>query len=150
MHYTPNTVWIYTGLPGSGKTTLIGQRHPRALVCSSDHHFTGRDGVYRYVPAEIGQAHAACLRKFVGLAISHDGDIAVDNTGTSASEVAPYAALALAYGRALHIVTVECHPEVAFARNLHGVSMETIVAMHKQLQERVLAPWWSQETIFNG
>ncbi len=147
--YQPNTVWIYSGLPGGGKSTTIAKRHARLPVCSSDHWFT-KAGVYNFVPAEIGEAHGACLRKFVGLVIEAGCDIVVDNTNTSVAEIAPYAALALAYGRKLQIVTVECDPEVAFARNVHGVTRETIAAMHKQLQERVLAPWWPQETIFNS
>jgi dephospho-CoA kinase len=144
-----NTVFIYTGIPGSGKTTVIGKRHRRTVpVCSADHWFMRlKQGVYNYVPAEIGQAHAACLRKFVGLVIEADIDIVVDNTNTSVAEVAPYAALALAYGREVKIITVECDPEVAFARNVHGVPLQTIKAMHAQLEARVLAPWWPQETL---
>ncbi len=149
MYPQPNTVWIYSGLPGGGKSTLIAQRHPYVPVCSSDHWFMNKNsGVYTYVPAEIGDAHGACLRKFVGL-VTRKTDVVVDNTNTSAIEVATYANLALAYGRKLQIITVQCDPEVAFARNVHGVSRETIAAMHKQLSERVLAPWWPHETITN-
>lgn len=151
MTFVPhgNTIYVYSGLPGAGKSSLIKQRHHvRTPTCSSDHWFT-KNGVYTFVPAEIGEAHAACLRKFVGLVIETPHDIVVDNTNTSTAEIAPYAALALAYGRKLQIVTVECDPAVAFERNVHGVTRETIELMHKQLCARVLAPWWPHETIYN-
>lgn len=147
-------VWVYSGLPGAGKTKLIGERHAGAPVCSSDHHFTREDGSYVYVPTEIGIAHAKCLVRFVDLcrreANWKTGEfptVVVDNTNTSTAEIAPYAAIALAYGHELQLVTVLCDPEVAFARNTHGVTLDTIKLMHEALRTRQLAPWWPHEVV---
>lgn len=145
-------VWIYSGLPGSGKTTLIARRHGTAPVCRTDDHFTKPDGSYVYIPSQIGIAHAECLRKFIDncrqewaageIAID---DLIVDNTNTTYAEIAPYAAIALAYGHELQIVTVECDPVKAYRRNKHLVPLETIMEMDKALRTRTIAPWWPHE-----
>lgn len=135
-------VVIYSGVPGSGKSTLAAKEHPGAPVCSADHFFE-RDSVYAFNPARLPEAHAACLRKFVELVQAGGWPvIVVDNTNTTAAEVAPYAALALAYDYALEIVTVHCDPDVAAARNTHGVPVHAVRAMATRLAERALPPWW--------
>jgi hypothetical protein len=146
------TVWIYCGVPGSGKTTISGKRHPGAPACSADHHFM-RSGSYLFAPRELPEAHASCLREFVDLVTPDpggpewDGDVVVDNTNTTVAEIAPYAALALAYGFELRIVIVECDPDVAHARNVHGVPLPAVRAMHDRLQSLLLPPWYTVEII---
>lgn len=139
-------VIIMLGVPGSGKST-----HAKALqlpIVSADDAFVGDDGVYRFNPADLPKAHASCLRRFVEL-VQHGMDVVVDNTNTSVAEIAPYAALAQAYGHELRLLRVECDPEVAATRNVHGVPAETVRAMHARLAATVklLPPWWPLETI---
>jgi hypothetical protein len=141
-------VYIYSGVPGSGKSTLVREHHAGAIVCSADHHFTDDDGVYRFDPTQLPEAHGACLRKFAGYAAiggPGDPDLVVDNTNTTVAEIAPYAALALAYGHELLVVTVECDPAVAAARNTHGVPEAAVKRMAASLAARQLPPWWKHE-----
>lgn len=140
---------ILTGLPGSGKSTIAEQLVAAgAAACSADYYFI-KEGVYRYVPAEIGLAHAACMRAFVNhitgnvvINVAHDADIVVDNTNTTSVEIAPYVAVANAFGWEHEIIRVECDPEVAFARQTHGVSRATFHHMERNLKQP-LPPWWN-------
>lgn len=154
-------VTIYSGVPGSGKSTIIRRDHPGAIVCSADHWYE-RNGSYLedFNPAELPKAHGACLLKFaralehgfsvLGATDALTYEIVVDNTNTTAVEIAPYAALALAYGANLEIVTVQCDPEVAAARNSHGVPRASVLAMADRIAKRDLPPWWPHRVIVNG
>lgn len=143
------TVTILCGIPGAGKSTLRAHTYAGVPVCSADDYFV-EDGVYRFDPSKLPAAHAACLRRFVYLLTERQEDITdivVDNTNTTVAEIAPYAALALAYGYTLDIVTVECDPEVAFTRQTHGVPLAAIQAMAKRLSARDLPPWWPHRRV---
>lgn len=143
-------VHILRGVSGSGKSTIAngGIRVANRVICSADDF----DGLYRngFNPSLLPQAHAACLKKFVS-ALQFDVDhIVVDNTNTTVAEVAPYAALALAYDASLMITTVKCNDlEAAFARNVHGVPLQGIKAqaLRLALSAEHMPPWWPQETV---
>ena len=140
-------VYIFSGLPGSGKTSIIRRDHAYAVVVSADHYFE-RDGEYRFEPSRLPDAHALCMRRFVNALILGTSEIVVDNTNCTTVEIAPYAAVALAYGYEVQIVTVECEPHVAHARNIHGVPLATVLAMSERLDRRELMPWWDSSVIF--
>lgn len=74
-------------------------------------------------------------------------DVVVDNTNTTVAEIAPYAALALAYGHELEIVTLDCDPAIGAKRNTHGVPLAACNAMHLRLADRQLPPWWNHRVI---
>lgn len=146
-------VIILRGVPGSGKSTYV-KRNPNAVVVSADHYFTDDKGLYNFDPTKLPLAHAKCLREFVDALLNHrdweqDVEIVVDNTNTSVMEVAPYAALALAYGASLRVVTLKCDPVAAAARNVHGVPESTVLAMAKRLEDETprLAPWWEHVVV---
>ncbi len=73
----------------------------------------------------------------------------VDNTNTTVAEVAPYAALALAYGYDLEIVILECNPDVASARNVHGVSKKVVLKQMNRLEslQKQLPSWWKVRVV---
>ena len=145
---TRSTVTILCGISGSGKSTFAKQIGGE--VCSADNFFTDDDGNYEFNPRFLSDVHAACLREYVELVRGGKGsDIVVDNTNTTLSEIAPYAALALAYGWELRIRIVECDVETAFARNVHGVSRETIEKQASRLSglKGSLPPWWPVECV---
>jgi predicted kinase len=141
---------ILCGVPGSGKST-----HAKGLkgaLVSADSYFEQPDGSYAFDPSKLPEAHALCLRRFVehirlGTFKFHNGDVVVDNTNTTVAEVAPYAALALAYGYDLVIRTIWCEPGTAWARNVHGVPLAAIKAMDARMRERQLPPWWPTENV---
>ena len=131
------------GIPGSGKSTWIKANRPHALVCSADHFFM-KDGEYRFEPSKISEAQAMCLRAFTEGAQDGLYDIVVDNTSTSLVELAPYVALANAYDHEVEIVHVDVAPEVAAARNVHGVPLKTCERMSLNIKATlsVFPPWW--------
>ncbi len=133
-------VIIMSGIPGSGKSTY--SKKLGGVVCSADHWFE-REGEYKFDPTKLGMAHGACLAKFTRALMAGEDVIVVDNTNTSSLELAPYVALAQAFGASCELVTIQCDPDVAFARNVHGVPLETIRRMAAALSARTLPPFWA-------
>lgn len=143
-------VIILRGVPGSGKTTLAKRQYDGACIVSADDYYM-RNGVYRFDPALLSMAHADCLRRFV--ALLSDGcscdRVVVDNTNTTVAEIAPYYALAIAFGLNPLIVTLIVDPIIAAARNVHGVSTEACIAMNKRIERETphFPQWWRHEEV---
>jgi len=142
------TVIILCGISGSGKSTRVAKFYPEAMVCSADHFFMV-GGEYRFDPSKLPQAHGSCLKQFVSCLQEKVETVVVDNTNTTVAEVAPYAALALAYGYDLRIEILKVDAQVAAARNLHGVPLVGIVKMAERLEtlKDSLPPWWPCEEV---
>lgn len=151
-------VYIMRGPSGAGKSTYAKTRWPNAVVCSADHFHIGEDGVYRFNPAKAGEAHAACLRKFVGSIVSETFNeasgydpqvIVVDNTNCQVAEIAPYASVALAYGWEVEIVNITVDPKVAASRNVHGCDSEVVERQMRNLRRAndFIPKWWKQTTV---
>lgn len=146
-----NKVFILVALPGAGKTTFCKAEFPDALRCSSDDYFEKIvDGsvVYDFKPELLGEAHRACLRKFVKGIEEKVPLIVVDNTNLSIAEIAPYAALAQAYEYQLEILLIDVNPEVAFARNKHGVPRDIFEKMMTAFFTLKIPSWWPNRTIY--
>jgi len=150
-------VILMSGIPGSGKST-IAKSFKGATIVSADHWFE-RTGVYQFNPAELGTAHGNCLRKFVATLINatdhldgYETVVVVDNTNTSVVELAPYVALAQAYGATIELINVKCDPEVAHKRNVHGVPLQGIKRMAEAIEARELPRFWdtSSSLSFNS
>ena len=73
--------------------------------------------------------------------------VVVDNTNTTVAEVSPYAALALAYGHTLKIMTFVGDWRIAARRNVHGVSEATVESQANRTGEAMFPPWWPHETV---
>lgn len=134
---------ILRGVSGSGKSRLAqSYASERTLIVSADHFFTNRQGEYRFDPAKLGQAHNTCLRDYAH-AVSWCGHewerIVVDNTNCSITDIAPYVALALAYGSSVSIIQIEEGVTIAASRNVHGVPIEAIgqqaIALHASMRQ---------------
>lgn len=72
---------------------------------------------YRFDPAKLPEAHAQCLKKFIRTAQGNTGGalgdvIIVDNTNSTVAEIAPYYAIAEAYGYDTRILRVRCRPRM--------------------------------------
>lgn len=146
-------VFIYCGIPGAGKSTIVANRHgAMANVCSSDLYFMEFDRatdalVYKFDASKLGEAHGQCLRFFITEVHNGEAEIIVDNTNTTIAEIAPYVAIAQAYSYDVEVITVLCEPEKAHARNVHGVPLEAIKAMAERLERRDMPPWWKHSVI---
>ena len=131
-------VVILRGISGSGKSTLAKKLYQDTpgfkAIYSADHFFVQTDGSYKFKPAKLGEAHRKCLLLFAKAMESSNDLLIVDNTNTTAMEIAPYAQLALAYGHAVEVITVECDLDVAASRNVHNVPRAVIVAQNIRLQ----------------
>jgi hypothetical protein len=147
-------VVILSGISGSGKSTIAmalatNPENGKVWRCSADDHFVDEDGVYKFDFTKLGDAHAACMFKFADLMHEEKmgtggvvDTLIVDNTNTSAVEIAPYVALAAAYGVKCEIVTILIDPVVAAQRNLHGVPEAGCKRMDAALRGRQLPPFW--------
>lgn len=141
-------IYILQGVSGSGKSSIASKLADADNICSADDFFM-RDGKYHFDPTKLGEAHGACLRKYVSLLLVNaqkGRPIVVDNTNTTIGEIAPYYSLAEAYGYKPVIITVECDPDEAAARNTHGVPVKVCWEMNRRimLTNAALPPWWNR------
>ncbi|KKN43561.1 hypothetical protein LCGC14_0702080 [marine sediment metagenome] len=159
-------VFVYTGLPGSGKSSVIKKRHPNAKVFSVDDYFMVGDK-YEFDPTKIGEAHADCFRRYIDCvrkfqwifdyrpgaemwdprAFGYHHDVVVDNTNTTTMEIAPYMLAAAAFYCEAEVITIKCAPQVAFDRNIHGVPLEAHQGLRDNLNARELPAWWTHTEI---
>jgi len=150
-------VAILAGLPGSGKSYMASVlrriyagpqaralTHGRAAVevVSSD-HFWAPD-YSDFDPAKLPQAHQACYRDFLTATMMERAPmVVVDNTNISSAEVAPYYLAGEALGYQVSLLRINVTPEVALARNIHGVPAEIVDKMNAAWLRRDVMPWWN-------
>lgn len=146
---------IMQGVSGSGKSTYIMRNFPSAIVVSADYYFVNVvTGNYEFNSELLGEAHANCLRSYIDTVVVwnnnvEDGVLVVDNTNCTVAEIAPYAAIATAYGHKLKIICLDIDPKVAAARNLHGVDELNVMMMAERIKNssKDLPPYWQREVI---
>lgn len=140
-------ITIMQGLPGSGKSTHAAKLKAQgAVIVSADDYFTENDeGVYKFDPTKLSEAHGQCMRRFVYAILNREDHVVVDNTNCTSEEIAPYMALANAYDYEARILRVEAEPDVCAKRNTHGVPVQAILAMAARLATFKGMPWWKVE-----
>lgn len=140
-------VIILRGISGSGKSThgrrLAGDR---GVICSADDFFMV-DGEYKFDFGKLQDAHSACFRKFLAALEAGTETVIVDNTNTQAWEISPYKLAGESFGYSVKIVEVKCDPEVAAARNTHGVPREGVLKMAARMAAEQLPPRWKVEVV---
>ena len=154
-----NRCIILRGVPGCGKTTLslllsVGGRISRVLS-TDDFFFDGKK--YKFDPERLAEAFDRNLREFLdtiwdfGKRDAYNHIIFVSNTSARVAEIAPYYAIAKAYGFAPTIVTIDISVETALERNVHDVPKATIEKTHKLMQdeEKMFPRWWDHLLIEN-
>lgn len=65
--------------------------------------------------------------------ISGAPEVVVDNTNTTWLEAERYVRVARQFGYAISVVTLDCDPDTAAARNSHGVPVATVRRMAANL-----------------
>jgi len=140
---------IMSGCSGSGKSTLAAAfsgKVDKATIVSADNWFIDATGTYCFDVTQLGKAHGACLQAFIETVRDNRDDLViVDNTNTSSEEIAPYYAIAQAYGVEVELVTVLCDPEKAAMRNKHGVPQSACKRMDAAIRNRKLPPFWAMK-----
>lgn len=156
------SVKILQGIPGSGKSyyacQLCAKHVDTALVgiVSADNFWdtlawkTGKKYWEVYNPMLLSKAHNECLQKFLSILqspVETDVFIVVDNTNTTIGEIAPYWALADAFGYDIEIIRCAFPVQLAAARNSHGVSLQAILNIQKRIDNFIPMPWWKIRTV---
>ena len=127
-------VTILRGVSGAGKSTYADQLRADVIV-SADRWLYGPSGHYEWTFERCQEAHRATMREYAELIIKRtSGHIVVDNTGITNLEVAPYVALALAFGYRVQTVALLCPPLVASRRTTHGLTLHQIVDRDARLR----------------
>lgn len=125
-------VYIFRGLPGSGKTTAA-KKTGFELVAADD-YFTGLDGSYNFDVKKIGAAHSYCKKRVDNL-LRQGKDVAIHNTFTQHWEMKPYLDMAKKYGAEVKVFRMpEDSIDILFLRNVHGVPKETLIKMKDRFQ----------------
>ena len=148
-------VHILRACSGAGKSTKAAALVLTAMVAglvsavfSADTYMVDAEGNYCFDFTKLSECHNQCLRGFTeALQGAHYDVLIVDNTNTTLSEIAPYAALALAYGAELKITTLRCDPRIAHSRNVHEVPLAGVEAQAARLVDSIseMPPWWPHE-----
>jgi predicted ABC-type ATPase len=152
-------VFILQGVSGAGKSTLAqqlvaGLRVGQGVIVSADDFFLHPETrTYKFDPSLLGEAHGACIRSFVAAVAEHPKSdvVVVDNTNTSLGEVAPYYAVAEAFGYEVTILVVGTDTDVltCHARNVHGVPVGGVIGQGDRIASfgESMPPWWTRQTV---
>ena len=140
-------VVILIGPSGAGKSTYISNTLRNAggkgTICSADHFFIDPNGSYNFNPSKLGLAHAECLKAYIQALMNPEDDfVFVDNTNTTKEDLAPYIAVARAYGYEPEIVVLglDIDPATLAGRNLHGVPEASCRRMQDNVR-RMMNNW---------
>jgi predicted kinase len=135
---------VLRGLPGSGKSSwAINQK---AFVISTDDYFDTPSG-WVFVPSNIGLAHLWAKKTYHEALLTGKPYVIVDNTNSSAAEIAYYYDLAQVFGYAVKIREFYCTPEISATRNIHGVPTHVISRMWESMNTVALPPWMADSVV---
>lgn len=141
-------ITILSGVPGSGKSHWA-KAQANTTIVSADNYLPENPR-----PQDFGIAHAKCMSAFMdfvryGGMHKTDKQIIVDNTNTTAVEIAPYYLTAqadeLTEIRVLRLIPDDF--EAAYKRNTHKVPFKTFCVMTANFLKRDVMPWWEVQDI---
>lgn len=144
------TLIIMRGWPGSGKSTRAQQLADRhnGQIFSTDDYFIDKDGVYKFDPEKIVEAHLWNIQRCNDYIKNHDDCyVVVDNTNILREHMLPYLEIAEKYNCEVRQdipvgcrvvfysrnerLFVEKRLHEHYLRNKHGVPEKTIVQMYE-------------------
>jgi hypothetical protein len=152
------------GIPGSGKShfgeNCLAIPGYKLIVVSADHFFI-RDGVYKFNGKQLSIAHLVCRKKFHEALCSATTNtlIVVDNTNTTALEIAYYYGLATVFTKDVKIMEIVEPPfdpaqrdeptwvEQCASRNQHGVPLNKVAEMNGRLTSSKLPGYWKKRKV---
>jgi tRNA uridine 5-carbamoylmethylation protein Kti12 len=136
-------MYILRGLPGAGKSTLADSLatayldaagldlDPIDVICEADQYFMDPDGVYRFDPSRLKEAHEYSQKKALSLIRRGSPIIIVSNTSTKEWEFAPYMEMGHAAEYAVFSLIVENRHE---GESIHGVPEEALERMAERFE----------------
>ncbi len=125
-------LFLVSGLPGCGKTTFAGELAPAGWMFAADDYFVEENGVYRFNPKNLPQAHEQCQRRTDNAMEAERDCIVVHNTFSQRWEMEPYFKMASRRGYRVTVVSLfdgGCTDEELAERNEHGVPVDGIARM---------------------
>jgi predicted kinase len=129
------SLFLIGGLPGCGKTTLasiLASGTDSPDMFAADDYFVGEDGVYRFNPKNLPQAHEQCQGRTADAMEGLAPSIVVHNTFSQRWEMEPYFQMASRFGYRVTVVSLfdgGCTDEELAERNEHGVPADGIARM---------------------
>jgi predicted kinase len=138
-------LFLVRGISGAGKSTLTNQLD---VVCFEADQFFMVDGVYKFDPGKLAEAHQTCQDK-TRESLRNSVSVAVSNTFTQRWEMEPYIQMAKEFGARLTVVDLfdgGCSNEVLASRNAHGTPIEVISKMRQRYEHdwangKTTPPW---------
>lgn len=129
------TLTIIRGGPGSGKSTLADMMAITngAFHVEADSYFIGTDGVYRFDPKKLGEAHESCRNAILNLMQNRTTHIVLSNTSTTRWEIAPYLDMAEDYGYDVQQILM-----FAEFANQHGCPPEKVGEMRERFRNSIV------------
>jgi predicted kinase len=145
---------IMSGISGSGKNVYILNQlayYGNVVVCSDDDYFETLNG-YKFDSSKVADASSACLRRYIQTMLDDvehgpaNMSVVVNNCNLTVADIAPYYAIARAYGHKVELITIDCAPHIAAARSLHCKDLSRVKEMHDLLMARKLPSNWKLST----
>jgi predicted kinase len=128
---------LIRGVPGAGKTTLATKNYiPYGFKHFEAHMYFVKNGVYKWFPSGISDAHNWCQVAVVK-AMIEGRNIVVSNTFTRISEMEFYLKVAEKFG--YNIEVIRC---TAQFDNIHNVPQDKVKAMLERFED------YPSETIY--
>lgn len=127
-------VIVMRGCPGAGKSYFLKESFPGAFVCSANDFFTDEVGNYSFVGESVPKSHEYCRAVFKMAIRKSFPLIAVDNTAIKLWEFEEYVEIAKRHGYQVKVIRIDTDPQIAAARNIHGVSEEKVLKLYEGIE----------------